>query len=259
MNTSPVKPIRYWDVRHEAPREVPGHIVAETILCVHVNGQEWVTLVCSPHAVEDLIVGFLFLEGVIHTFEDLLGVVPTHNEHCVDVWLRKSAQPLPRKAVITSGCGGGITFEEATGTIPPVTREIRLPPTTIYELMRQLHQAAHAYRQARGIHAAGLSDGRQLLFSAEDVGRHNTIDRVCGQAFRAGMLPASRVLLTTGRISFEMVRKAAKMNIPIVVSRTSPTELAVRLAQVWKITIVGYARGHRLRIYTHPERIIQED
>ncbi len=258
MRDTPVRPIRYWDVRRDTAQEVAAYIVAEAGLCVHVNGQEWVRLMCSPHSVEDLVVGFLYLEGVIRTPEDIAVLEVTGNRRCVDVWLRYSVPELPRRATITSGCGGGVTFEREETTFSVGEDPFTLSPDTIAALMQELYQAARAYQQARGIHAAGLSDGERLLFVAEDVGRHNAVDRVCGQALCARALDQCKVLLTTGRISSEMARKAARMQVPVLASRTSPTEFAVRLAERWGMTVIGYVRRHHLRVYSHPRRVMGE-
>ncbi len=255
MSERPIRPIRYWVVQHGRVERVDAHIVDETSLCLYVNGQEWVTLMCSPHALEDLVVGFLYLEGVIQGIEDIALLERTGSGTCVDVWLRRPVTALPRKAVITAGCGGGRTFEDMTSALPPVPDGPVYPPAAISRAMGQLQAAATAYRTARGIHTSALSDGERLLFVAEDVGRHNTIDRLCGQALRAGISPAGCLLLTTGRISSEMARKAAKMQVPVVASRTSPTALAVSLAEAWGIAVVGYVRRDSLRVYTHPERL----
>lgn len=255
MSREPIQPVTYWQVEADRAERVDGHIVAESPLCIHVNGQEWVTLLCSPHAVEDLVIGFLYLEGLIRGLEDIALLARAENEHCVDVWLKRAVTSLPHKVVITSGCGGGLTFDEVVSQLPRVDIPLTIAPRTLSERMHDLQQAAQAYRAARGIHSSALSDGERLLCVAEDVGRHNTVDRVCGQALRQGLSTEGKILLTTGRISSEMARKAAKMRIPLVASRTSPTGLAVRLAERWGITLVGYVRRHGLRVYTHPERL----
>ena len=119
-----------------------------------------------------------------------------------------------------------------------------------------MQQRATLYARSRGVHTAALSDGEKLIVLAEDVGRHNTIDKVRGACLIEQIDPRDKVLLCTGRISSEMVNKAARMGCPIVVSRTTPTSLAVQLAQTWNITMVGYVRGNALNVYTHPGRII---
>ena len=108
---------------------------------------------------------------------------------------------------------------------------------------------------SRGVHTSGLSTAEDLLLISEDVGRHNTIDKLWGHAMRQEIDPAGSLILTTGRISSEMVGKAAKMGAQIVASRTSPTSRALVLARAWNITVIGYVRRGSLRVYTVPERI----
>ena len=115
--------------------------------------------------------------------------------------------------------------------------------------MKQLFQAATQYQRSRGIHGAALSDGTRLLIVAEDVGRHNAVDKVKGQALLEGVSTTDRILLSTGRVSSEMLLKAARMGVPVVASRTSPTEMAVALAEQLGVTVVGYLRGESLNLY----------
>ena len=115
--------------------------------------------------------------------------------------------------------------------------------------MKDLFAAAVHYRASRGIHGAALSDGERLLIVAEDVGRHNAVDKIKGEALLRGIPTEDRILLSTGRISSEMLLKAARMGVPIVASRTSPTEMAVGLAEQLGITVCGYVRPDGLNLY----------
>ena len=115
--------------------------------------------------------------------------------------------------------------------------------------MKQLFDAATQYKRSRGIHGAALSDGSQLLVVAEDVGRHNAVDKIKGQALLDGISTTDRILLSTGRISSEMLLKAARMGVPVVASRTSPTEMAVALAEQLNVTVCGYVRPDGLNLY----------
>jgi FdhD protein len=114
------------------------------------------------------------------------------------------------------------------------------------------------YRECRGVHTSALTDGEALLALAEDVGRHNTLDKIRGDCLMRRIPTRDRILISTGRISSEMMTKAAKMQVPIVVSRTSPTHLALQLARAWNIALIGYARGGQMQVYNGIERIILE-
>ena len=131
-----------------------------------------------------------------------------------------------------------------------------LPAAVTRKLMQELSHAAAVYRRAGGIHTGALAEGEKLLCMAEDVGRHNALDKIAGACLRRGQPMRDRVLLTTGRVSSEMVSKAARMGIPIVISRTSPTSLSIQLAHAWGITLIGYTRRRSFRVYTHAERVV---
>jgi FdhD protein len=156
---------------------------------------------------------------------------------------------LPTERILTSGCGGGITFRIDHRLFPPVRSRVHVEARAISERMRELFAAAVHYRQSRGIHGAALADAARLVVMAEDVGRHNAVDKVKGEALRAGIPTDDLMLLSTGRVSSEMLLKAARMGVPIVASRTSPTEMAVRLAEQLNVTVCGYVRPDGLNVY----------
>lgn len=235
---------------------VENAVIEEALVCIFVNGQELATFMCTPHRLEELAVGFLRSEGFIHSLDDIDLLTLSNSETCVDVWLRDLSFTPPSRRIVTSGCGGGVTFDNLSQRHPAVNTNVTISPAQIETLMKELHLSAELYNEVRGVHTSALSDGHELLLVAQDVGRHNTIDRLWGQALQQGVNTEGRILLASGRISSEMLNKAAKMKVPIVVSRTSPTGLSVELGRAWNITIIGYARGNAFRIYAAPERII---
>jgi FdhD protein len=131
----------------------------------------------------------------------------------------------------------------------PLHSTFRVGPAALAARLKELFGAAIHYRASRGIHGAALGDGERLLVVAEDVGRHNAVDKVKGEALLRGIPTEDRILLSTGRISSEMLLKASRMAVPVVASRTSPTEMAVALAEQLGITVVGYLRGDSLNVY----------
>jgi FdhD protein len=236
---------------------VDGAVTQEALVRVHVNGQEFATLMCTPRAQDELALGFLRAEGMIAGLQDVRKVVVCPSGSCVDVWLRAGIElPAASRRIITSGCGGGITFDDLSTRQAPLNSAVTIRPSALLGRMRDLYLAARLYAQTQGIHTSALTDGERLLLVAEDIGRHNTLDRLWGQALKRGLPTAGLILLATGRISSEMLGKAAKMGVPIVASRTSPTSLSIRLARAWNITVVGYARRDRLRVYSAPERLM---
>jgi len=156
---------------------------------------------------------------------------------------------LPTERILTSGCGGGITFRIDHRLFPRLDSSLRVRPRQLAERMKDLFTAAVHYQASRGIHGAALSDGDRLLVVAEDVGRHNAVDKVAGEALLRGIPTRDRILLSTGRISSEMLLKAARMEVPVLASRTSPTEMAVALAEQLNVTVCGYVRPDGLNLY----------
>ena len=231
-----------------------GEVISEVLLGVYVNGREIASIMCTPVDQAALALGFLKNEGLLDRMEQVSALTVSQNGCCVDVWLDHAVR-RPRRKVLTSGCGGGTTFRDPAESLPPVEADARLTPEALIDLMNRLHAPDSLHARAHGVHTSGLTDGREILFLAEDVGRHNTIDRLAGKAMLAETPTTGRILLTTGRVSSEMLRKAARMGCPIIASRNSPTSLAVSLAQAWNITLAAYVRQSTLRAYVHAERL----
>lgn len=245
----------YVSVSGARAEVVDGGVIEEAMVCISLNGRELATFMCSPVELEDLALGFLRSEGLIARLDDVDLITVSRGNTCVDVWLRDRSVEPPTRAIVTSGCGGGITFDDLSGRHVPLNGAVSVAPHQITRLMHDLMRAGELYNEVRGVHTSALSDGRRLLLVAQDVGRHNTVDRLWGKALRTGVATDERILLASGRISSEMLNKAAKMGVPLIISRTSPTSLSVELARAWNITVVGYARGNQCRIYSAPERV----
>lgn len=256
MSSDPMANVCYLSYSASELRPMDKPIVRETAWNVYVNGRQLVTLLCTPNNMNFLVLGFLASEGIINGLDDVaLLRVCEDQGNLVDCLLAGKDPVLPTRRVLLSGCGGGVTFDDQRARHPRLNSSLVLAPAQISRLMRSLHKSAEIYRKAGGTHASALSDGERLLVVAEDVGRHNTLDKIRGECMYRGVATRDRIILTTGRISSDMVNRAIGMEVPIVVSRRSPTDLAVRLADSWGITLVGYVRGGRMNIYTHPERV----
>ena len=229
-----------------------AHVPSEMALAIYVNSQELVTILCTPTKLNGLVLGFLFIEGIITGMDDIKSLRMCEEESLADVMLSDPAYELPTKRTLTSGCGGGITFKTQGQR---VDSDLRATPKEVLSLMKQLQKQMALYRLCGGVHTSALSDTKNLLVVAEDIGRHNTLDKIQGECLLRGLSTRDRMLLCTGRVSSEMLLKAAKMQAPVVVSRHSTTGRAVSLARDLGITLVGHARGSRLSVYSHPERL----
>ena len=258
--TSPLFPTQYQRFQNGKNETVQTHLITETPVSLTVNGAEWLTFMCTPTQLEALAVGFLFNEGIIQDFSEVADARVCEHGDNVDIWLNHGAEK-PQKWTHTSGCAGGMTSREARVDIEPARRStnLSLALKDITHLLQLLDENQSIYRQTGGVHTSILSDGEKSLLSAEDIGRHNTLDKIAGQLLMNGIQPKTRLLLTTGRISSEMMQKSARIGAEIVISRTSPSSLSFELAEKYGITLIGYAKKHRFNVYTHGERVRSDE
>lgn len=233
--------------------------VQEFPLSLIVNGKELATLISSPHDLRFLVAGFLRLQGFVQSLDDFQMFSVCEDFGVANVII-KGEIPAQLKPALTSGCGTGITFNlqeklqvKGKGNLNSGSRFL---PDDLFALMDQLARFAGEYRKSGGIHSAAVGDGRTVLLYSEDIGRHNTLDRIAGEALFKGIDLKGKVLLTSGRVSSEMVTKAALLGIASIVSRTSPTDLAVKLAKEAGITLIGYLRASGFNVYTYPESLV---
>jgi len=228
------------------------HVPLERELTVYVNLRELVTILCTPTKLNSLVLGFLYSERIISGMGDVMMMRVCDDESEVDVRLSDPEFELPTKRRLTSGCGGGATF---TTQGQRIDSGLVVTPTEVLSLMKQLQEQMDLYQLSGGIHTSALSDTKKLLVVTEDIGRHNTLDKIQGECLATGVSTRDRLVLTTGRVSSEMLFKAARMQAPVVVSRHTPTGAAVSLAGDLGIALVGRVRGNRLSVYSHPERL----
>lgn len=225
----------------------------EIAVSLTVNGTTWLTFMCSPFQIEDLAIGFLFNEHVIDQSDEIVQVWVCANQSNVDIWLEHAAHP-PTDWKRTSGCNGGQTKNQSAVEQNVIEKEL-VCPEIILQQFDKLLDAQNHYKSTRGIHCSLLTDGENINFAAEDIGRHNTIDKLAGQLLLNPVKMSRKLLLTTGRVSSEMLQKSVHIGASVVVSRTSPTESAVQSARDLAVTLIGYARRNQFIVYTHPERL----
>lgn len=234
--------------------EVPDEFPAEFPIKLTVNGREIATLVASPHELRFLVAGFLRTQGFVREVGDflVLGVCDESGEANVRI---RGELPERLTPTLTSGCGAGITFTFNAGAPKAASPETTFTPEAIFAMMREMSHLSERYGRHGGIHSAAVSDGTRILLHAEDLGRHNTIDRLAGQALLSGIDLTGCLLLTSGRVSTEMAAKAASLGVALIASRTSPTDMAVRICREAGIGLAGYVRGESFRIAACPERV----
>ena len=251
------QPYTYWEWHGGTWRRVEGGLVTETRLTLYLNGQWLADFMCSPLDLEALAVGYAYNAELIHARENVRWLKANVHESALDMFVTPAPQKLPAPRVITSGCGGDGGVQALTEAFPPLESDFRTTPQTLVRLLRELNGAAQVYQQVRGIHTSILGDADGMRLAAEDIGRHNTLDKLAGKALLEGVETRDLIILTSGRVSSEMLFKARRMRVPLVASRTSPTSAAIRLAEAWGICVVGYLRRDGMRIYTHSARLGQ--
>lgn len=238
-------------------------VVRETPVTLFLNDREFVTLVCSPGELKELAVGFLCSEGVLQKQEDLKNI--TIHEDDGLIWVETAGESpsgeMFLKRFITTCCGRGRAsfyfINDARG-VSPVTSDLRVTPRAILFLCDGLEQRSSLFRETGGVHSAALCTVEGVVAFYEDIGRHNAVDKIFGRCFLESIPLRDKILVFSGRISSEILIKVAKMGIPVIVSRSAPTELAVNLAEELGITAVGFAREGKFNIYTHPERVVED-
>ena len=253
---SPQKAIHYERYEFRKWKSFDAETIVESPVSLTVNGEVWLTFMCTPVNLEAMSVGFLYNEGIIESMEEVEDVRICEHGDNVDVWLNRSVEQ-PQSWRRTSGCTGGVTAVDALARVDVSFDgdQLKVPPEAIGHMVELLTQSQTLYRATGGVHTSLLGDGEQIVVVAEDIGRHNTLDKIAGLCLMNNVWPEKRILLTTGRISSEMLQKAARLKAPILISRTSPSSLSIEMAERYGITLIGYARRDRFNIYANGQRV----
>ena len=245
----------------ELSERVKDEVVVEDQVELYVNDILHAVFTCSPYEIRELVVGHLLTDGTIRNTEEVTSLEISKGSAHVHL-AKKHALPSQKKPrLISTSCVSG------TLKIPPhlliraqkakSDASFRLRSQTIFEAAKTLNSKASIFRRTGGTHACALFDeNRRVLSFSEDIGRHNAVDKVIGRAALEGGSFARTMLAITGRITFEMAVKAATMAIPVIVSISAPTDKAVKTAEMFGLTLIGFARATRFNIYTYPDRIL---
>lgn len=244
---------------------VEDKIVTEFPVTVKINEEEFVTMVCSPQYIEDMVIGYLASEGVIRAYKDIKNIWVQEKEGYVHVTIDKLNpyfQNLQNKRYITSCCGasrqGFVFINDALTAKKMNDISVELSIKDCFQLMNKLQQSAATFQETGGVHNAALCDKNGFMLSRMDIGRHNALDKLYGYCLKHHISIRDKVVVFSGRISSEILLKVAKIGCEVVLSKSAPTELALNLAEELGITTVGFIRNDSLNIYTCPERILRE-
>lgn len=240
--------------------EVERPVVQEVPVTIYLNDHEIVTLLCLGDHLKSLAVGFLKSEGLIGDRTSLGSILVDETNRLVRVAVDEDTElneKLFLRRTVTSGCGKGITFYNALDAL--INEKIESPLSIsidqVFHLMQGLAKASELYRITGGVHNSALATVEDLVLSRTDIGRHNAVDKIYGESFLNNIPLADKVLLTSGRITSEILIKTGRMGIPILISRSAATTLAVSLAQQIGVTLIGYVRGKKMVVYTGRQRV----
>ena len=268
-------PWRIWRLADHQIHAVDGGVVVEEPLEIRLNDQPVAVLMRSPGLEKELAAGFCLGEGLVTSLMDIALV-----RHCgrvgpsdategdaldisrnrVDITLMPGVSVASNRGdaveLIRSGCGRA-EVSALVANLRPVDAQLTVPMEALRRLPGQITRQQAAYRMAGGVHAAAVFDAKgRAIVVCEDIGRHNAVDKVAGYCLLRGISLQDKMLVSTGRASYDMVSKGVRLGVPIIASISSPTSLAVELAEALNCTLLGYLRGKTLNVYTHRWRVI---
>jgi len=228
-------------------------LATEKKLVISVQGKEILSLYCTPMMINELVTGFFMTEGIISSkiSPDKMEIV--HGDDItVDLLVDGDISPEQFTAV---RCLGGFTVQKKR-SFEKIHDDVSLAIEALKSLFEDFQQRSELFKMTGCFHSAAISDGKAILSFAEDIGRHNAVDKVIGDFLLKDIPFTGKALLASCRISSEIISKCARWGIPILASRSAPTDLAIEIAEISGMTLAGFVRGNRLNIYANPQRII---
>lgn len=238
-------------------------VVCEYPLTIYLNGKKIATLLCSPEKLKELTLGFLSTEGIIESLEDIKYFKLDDVKALVEVEtfdksvFRKSfySKKVELDNIKDNNIKDFTNFLQCVDCTPVVSK-ITLKANKVFEFMKKNLDFSEIFKKTGGLHCVALSDTEDIIIISEDVARHNALDKVVGEGLLKKTFFKDKILILSGRVSLEMLLKAAKLQIPVIISKSAPTSLSVSLAKKLNITLVGFVRGNKMNIYSGEERII---
>lgn len=250
-----VKKYKINKIKGEEVSRLEDIVVMEYPFTIYINDKELITLLCSPKSLKYLAVGFLYSEGFIKSFSDIKNITIDKEKGIANILLKEDKELVSKlfgKRTITSGCGKGTIFYNIIDSFKskPIKEDFSIKPKKIVKLMRQFNKKSELFLNTGGVHSCAIANFDDIILFEEDIGRHNALDKVIGKALVEKIDLRDKIVLTSGRISSEILIKAAKNQIPIIVSRSAPTSLAVEMARELNILLIGFVRGEKMNIYS---------
>ena len=245
--------------KKEGGTKTKDTVVIEHTLTIILNNQELVSLLCSPEKLEYLGIGFLFSEGLIKSKADIGRIALNEKQDEIEIETTTPGK-LPEdrafKRLIASSGGRGITSHDLDQGENRIESQLKISPVEVFNLLEEFVHQSEVFEATGGVHSAALSDTKGILVFSDDIGRHNAIDKVFGECLVKAILTDDHIIITSGRVSSEIVYKVVKRNIPVLISKSAPTDKGVKLAADLGITLIGFVREGRMNVYTHDWRVV---
>jgi FdhD protein len=227
---------------------------------LNVNAKKVVTFMCTPCDLNELAIGHLYSNGMIDGMEEIYTLAACDDMRKIYIKAKKDiVDGFQLNTVLASSCGSGAQFTEKFYEKPVNESSFKVTMIKIIQMAKEMFSKAELYKKFGGMHCAALSDGNNILALREDVGRHNAVDKVIGKGVFLGTDFNNSMIMTTGRISTDMILKAVNIGCPVIISRSIPTTLALEIAEKFGITIVGRVISSKPIIYTNKDRIVNEE
>lgn len=254
MNT--IKEVDILRVRGEKILEEEDIVIVEYPFTIFINDEEIITLLSSPSSLKELMIGFLYSEGFISSLSDIKKIRIDEEKGIGYTYvddINKFNEKLRGKRTITSGCGKGTVFYNVLDSFKSkkIEKSLSISKEQIKILVRDFNKKSELFLNTGGVHSCALCDSNSIIIFEEDIGRHNALDKIFGRALLEDINTKDKIILTSGRVSSEILIKTAKRQVPVIISRSAPTSLSVEMAKELGITLIGFARGEKMNIYTN--------
>lgn len=256
-------------VKNETRETSNDLVIEEILLSIDINKNEFVSLLCTENNLKELVAGYLFTSSVINNINEIKNI-KIINLFCekwnAQVETDKENDPeIKFKTIQTSGCGkGAMLVNENTENIfnGKINSDLKIKPAVITGLMKTFQAGSETFAQTGGVHSSAIVYKEKIIAFMEDIGRHNAIDKIIGSILLNDKYSAAlneMILLTSGRISSEIFQKIYRCKIPVIISRSAPTAMAINISREKNITLIGFARGNKMNIYSGSHRINFEE
>lgn len=243
-------------IKGDTKEHIEDLVIIEYPFTIFIDDEELITLLCTPKSLRELAIGFLYSEGYIDSMDAVREVLLDEEKGRAYVSLKyrmTMTENLVGKRAITSGCGRGTIFYNVLDSIKSKKIEniLNININDVVKLSKEFNRKSELFLNTGGVHSCGLCYNDKILYFDEDIGRHNALDKILGKAFIDGLDLSDKLVITSGRISSEMILKSSRMGIPAIISRSAPTSLAVDMANELNILLIGFARGDKMNMYSN--------